>query len=289
MGTTWSLRIVAPPANAAGLVQSALDRVVAQMSQWDPDSDLSRFNRAAPGHWRMLPPELIEVLRAARDIGEASYGAFDPAMGAPADLWGFGPSGRREMRPDDAEIEAAMAGRVELDTLGLRACRHGAAQLDLSGIAKGYGVDRAAEALLAAGVRHFLVEVGGELRGHGVKPDGHPWWVDMELPPGVTLPPLRAALHDLSVATSGDYRRWFEQDGVRYAHSLDPRTGRPVTNGVRSVAVLHPRCMLADAWATALTVLGREGMAVADANGIAAYIVCGRDELLSAAFAAMLD
>jgi thiamine biosynthesis lipoprotein len=292
MGTGWSLHAVSPRAGVAEGVQTALDRVVAQMSQWEPGSDISRFNCTVPGQWRMLPPEFVRVLKAALDVAEASGGAFDPAMGALTDLWGFGPAPAPSAAPHPTVIAAILSDRggIELDAPALRARRTGEAQLDFSGIAKGFGVDQAAEWLLAQGVRHFLLEVGGELRGEGVKPDGQPWWVDIECPPGVKLTPLRVALHRLSVATSGDYRRWLDADGRRHGHTLDPRGGCPVENGLRSVTVLHESCMLADAWATALAVLGpAEGMALASAHGLAAHMVAQDGERMSPAFADMLD
>lgn len=292
MGTGWSLVAVSPPADAAATVQAALDRVVAQMSQWETDSDISRFNRSSPGRWAMLPPEFVRVLETALAVADKSGGAFDPAMGALADMWGFGPATAPNAAPDDVETALVLAARgtIELDALGLRARRTGKARLDFSGIAKGYGVDLAAEKLLAAGLRHFLLEVGGELRGHGVRPDGQPWWVDIELPPDSPHIPLRVALHEMAVATSGDYRRWLDADGRRFSHSIDPRTGRPVESGVRSVTVLHPSCMFADAWATALIVLGPErGMALAEAEALAAHMIVEDQEFLSPALAAMLD
>lgn len=292
MGTGWSLSAVAPPADAALAVQALLDRVVAQMSQWDAGSDISRFNRAPPGRWIVLPPEFVVVLEAAQRVSAASGGAFDPAMGALADLWGFGPAPPPATAPDAQTTALMLAerGEVELDALGLRARRTGSARLDFSGIAKGFGVDLVAGWLRARGVRHFLVEVGGELCGHGLRPDGQPWWVDVEQPPGAALAPLRVALHGMAVATSGDYRRWLDVDGRRWPHSLDPRTGRPVENGVRAVTVLHSHCMLADAWATAITVLGPvRGMALAEAEGLAVHMVTMAGERLSPALEAMLD
>jgi thiamine biosynthesis lipoprotein len=290
MGTRWSVSVVSAPAGVAEAVQAALDRVVAQMSQWEAGSDISRINRAAPGGWHPIPAEFARVLKAATAIAEASGGAFWPAVGAAADLWGFGPSPAPTAAPANEAITAAIAGTIELDATGLRARRTGAARIDLSGIAKGFGVDLVAEALQQLGLRHFLIEVGGELRGQGIKPDGQPWWVAIEPPPGSRIAPLRAALHELSVATSGDYRRWLDVGGVRHHHTLDPRTGRPVDNGVRSVSVFHASCMEADAWATALAVLGAEaGLALADARGLAARIVAGDTEFLSAALRAMLD
>lgn len=292
MGTSWSLAAVSPPQGVATEVRAALDRVVAQMSQWEPGSDLSRFNRGAPGTWQMLPPEFARVLRAALDVAEASGGAFDPAVGALSDTWGFGAAPVPHGAPSGAEIDdiLAGAGRVALDSPGLRARRTGSERLDFSGIAKGFAVDLAAERLLATGVRHFLLEVGGELRGHGLRPDGQPWWVDVEAPPSSPVSPLRAALHEIAIATSGNYRRWLDTDGRRYSHTLDPCTGRPVENGVASVTVLHPSCMLADAWATALTVLGPvQGMATAEAQGLAARMIADGQEHVSPALLAMLN
>ena len=290
MGTRWGLSVVSPPESTAGIVQSALDRVVAQMSQWEPQSNISRFNRNVPGQWQPVPPEFARVLKVALEVAELSGGAFDPALGGAVDLWGFGPAPAPSVAPAADATTAATGGRIEFDGPGLRARLLGPARLDLSGIAKGFGADLAGEHLLAAGVSHFLLEVGGELRGHGVKPDGQPWWVDIERPPHSKIAPLRVALHELSVATSGDYRRWLDAGGERHAHTLDPRSGRPVTNGVHSVTVLHASCMMADAWATALTVLGpAEGMALADAQGLAVQMIAGEEELLSAALKAMLD
>jgi thiamine biosynthesis lipoprotein len=292
MGTGWSLRAVSPPAGTAEGVQGALDRVVAQMSQWEPGSNLSRFNRAPPGQWQMLPPEFTAVLKAALAIAAESGGAFDPAMGTLTEMWGFGASPAPIRPPNEAETADALTakGTIELDAPGLRARRTGTGQLDFSGIAKGFGVDRAAEWLLAHGVRHFLLEVGGELRGEGLKPDGQPWWVDIESPPACPVPPLRVALHRLAAATSGDYRRWLDGEGARYGHTLDPRTGRPATSGVRSVTVLHANCILADAWATALGVMGRdEGITLAGRLGLAVRMITDEGEALSPAMAEMLD
>ena len=293
MGTTWAAKVVGGSDALAGGVQAVLDGVVAEMSHWQPGSDISRFNRATPRDWQSLPPAFSHVLAAALAVAEASGGAFDPAMGALADLWGFGPSGPREGIPEDEAIAEALArsGRatIEHDPRLLSARRTARSQLDFSGIAKGYGVDAVAAHLLARGHEDFLIEVGGELRGAGVKPDGQPWWVELEAPPGSSVAAVRVALHGLSVATSGDYRRWFEHDGRRYAHTLDPRTGEPITNGVVSVSVLHAECIMADAWATALTVLGPEGMVVAEREGLAVQMIVGGGELLSPALAAMLD
>ncbi len=287
MGTGWSLQAVSPPPGASEGVQAALDLVVAQMSQWEAGSDLSRFNRAPAGLWRKVPREFADVVEAALWIARASDGAFDPGLGRLTEAWGFGSVGPVEHVPEDDAMEDRS---IEFDPASQRIRRGEGAALDLSGIAKGYGVDLAAKSLLASGVRHFLLEVGGELRGEGIRPDGQPWWVDVEMPPISSIPPWRIALHDLSVATSGNYRRGFSAGGMRYSHSFDPQTGRPIVNGVASVTVLHRDCMMADGWATALTVLGPDAaIALADVQGLAVCVVAGDREHVSRAWRAMLD
>lgn len=290
MGTSWSVRAVDAPPELRGEIEGVLAGVVAEMSHWEPGSHLSRFNRAEPGRWQPLPPGFAHVLATGLAIAEASGGAFDPAMGALADLWGFGPAGARPLPSDRAIADAlAVSGYRQIEQDARRARRLAPAALDFSGIAKGYAVDAVADRLRGLGLADFLIEVGGELRGEGIKPDGQPWWVDLEAAPGAEVAPIRVALHGLAVATSGDYRRFFEAEGRRYAHTLDPRTGRPLDNEVASVTVLHAQCMLADAWATALTAMGPEGMAVAELEGLTVHMVVrGGGEYLSPAFAAML-
>ncbi|WP_380879092.1 FAD:protein FMN transferase [Sphingomonas sp. DBB INV C78] len=297
MGTTWSAKIVAkgelPGVEAA--LQALLDRVVDEMSNWEAASNVSRFNRLAAGQWQTLPPDFFTVLRRGLEIAAASHGAFDPTAGALVDMWGFGPAPARLEPPADAEIATALAAtgyrRIELDVHARRARQPGGVSLDLSGIAKGYAVDLLADFLRERGHRHFLVEVGGELVGDGILPDGQPWWVDLEAPPGLRVAPARIALHGLAVATTGDYRRFFDHAGRRYAHSIDPRTGQPVENGVAAVSVVYRRCMDADAWATALAVLGMEaGMTLATEQGVAARFITNEGgEAFSPALAAMLD
>ncbi|MEN3951626.1 FAD:protein FMN transferase [Iodidimonas sp. SYSU 1G8] len=302
MGTSWTVRIVASdaaPIDRLGAgIQRQLDRVVDQMSTWEPGSALSRFN-ATVGEWRTLPFELFTVLDHALALAEESGGAYDPTTGPLVNLWGFGPEGSRRDPPDRQAILTTRArigwNRIELDRATGRARQPGGCYVDLSGIAKGYAVDLVGDWLREQGISDFLVEVGGELLGAGVKPNGQPWWVALEAPPGAgAIPESLVALHGLSAATSGDYRKFFESDGLRFSHTLDPRTGHPVANGLASVTVLHPRCMLADAMATALTVMGpREGFDFARARGIAArFLVRTADNFhqrMTPALAAMLD
>lgn len=289
MGTTWHARVVAPPPGLQAAVEGVLAGVIAQMSNWEVGSDISRFNRAPPGIWQNLPADLLTVVRAGLGIARRSGGAFDPAIGAVVQRWGFGPPGASAPVP---LLSGQPWQAIEVDEG--RARRLADVALDLSGIAKGFAVDAVAERLRALGLRHFLVEIGGELRGEGIKPDGQPFWVDIEGPPGLALPTLRVALCGLSVATSGDYRRFREEGGRRLSHTIDPRTGAPIDNGVASVSVLHESTMLADAWATAIGVLGpREGMQLATREGLAALMIVregdGAKEHVTPALAAMLD
>lgn len=293
MGTSWSAQIVGAPADVEVRLVDVLAGVIGSMSQWDSASALSRFNRSPIGAWQDLPAELVHVVNAGNAIGTRTRGAFNPAQGTLTELWGFGATGRRTDIPADAEIADALAcassSLIEFDDT--RGRRVGAAQLDLSGIAKGFAVDALAQCLCDLGVADFLVEIGGEWVGRGIRPDGQPWWVELEMPPGIVLAPFRVALHNIAVATSGDYRRFIPGGGRRLGHTLDPRTGWPVDNGVVSVTVLAQDCMRADGWATALTVLGcGAGLAMADRDGLAARIVTGDGrEHFSTALLAMLD
>ncbi len=301
MGTTWAVKFVAakdrPLQPVQRAVEGVLDAVVSQMSTWIADSDISRFNRAPVGTWQRLPAEFHDVLQYALTVARATGGAFSPAIGELARLWGFGPSGQRLMGPDSQSIAAALVRsdwrRLKLTGEGF-AIQPGGIGLDLSGVAKGYAVDCVTDALQRLGFRSHLVEIGGELRGAGTKPDGTPWWVELEHPEPASgqLPETLVALHGLAVATSGDAQRYFVRDGRRLSHTIDPRTGHPVPDRIASVTVLHRRCMCADALATALTVLGPDGgIDYAETCGLAARFILrrkrGLEERVTTAFAAM--
>lgn len=282
MGTTWCVKFAAPKGSLRPLhdaIQGLLDRVDAQMSTWRDDSDLSRYNRALPGSWVGLPQDLFVVLRCALEISERSGGAFDPSVGPLVDLWGFGPAGRRPGLPDAETIETLRASvglrRLTLrDTVG-EALQPGGLRLDLSAIAKGYAVDLIASDLRRRGIDGALVEVGGELYGYGLKPDGQPWRVLVETDPERDdAEPQVLRLSANAVATSGDRWHRYREGDAEYAHTLDPRTGRPVAHTPVAVTVIDESAMRADAWATALTVMGAEaGLAFAREHGLAARFV----------------
>ncbi len=299
MGTSWSVKLVADAARdlqtLQALVQDQLDSVVAQMSTWETDSDLSRYNQAAAGSWHHLPDEFFCVLEYALDVAQASNGAYDPTAGALVNAWGFGPTRRYNEKgfvaPTSTALDFARAQcgwqRVQLDKTTHRVLQPGNAYIDLSAIAKGFSVDQIARALLQRGIDSFLIEVGGELRGTGVKPDGQPWWVALEHPVSTSFAAANAsdhasestiatiaALYNLSVATSGDYRRYFENGDTRFSHTIDPRSGAPIVHGLASVTVLHRDCMAADAWSTALGVMGAEqGLKYAEQHNLAALFI----------------
>lgn len=289
MGTTWSVRLAnpgfAPLAPVQAAVEAALARVVAQMSTWEPDSEISRFNRAPPGSWHALSGEFFAVLACALDWARASGGAWDPTVGPLVDAWGFGPradplAGPPGTLPDAGLLAAARARvgweRIALRPAGRQALQPGSTHLDLAGIAKGFAVDHVAQALREAGFGSFLVEVGGELRAAGRRPDGAPWRVAVASLPGPQSPCAVALTDHQAIATSGDHWHAFEHSGRRFSHTLDPRSGEPARHALAAVTVLHTECMQADALATVLTVLGpREGAAFAQARGIAA-LFCER-------------
>ena len=276
MGTMWRVLYATcdvPGAQGVGAsVQARLDDLVAQMSHWAPDSVLSRFNRSAPDSWCRLPPDFAAVIDTGLRVAALSGGAFDPAIGHLVDLWGHGPKGPQP-EPDAAAIEQARSNsgwrHLRWNAEGAMLWQPGGVALDLSGVAKGYAADAVADMLAGLGFRHCLVEVGGELVGRGMRPDGDPWWVDLETPPGVDLPPMRVALHQMAVAGSGTYRKG--------EHGLDPRTGRPPTNGVIAVHVIAETAMLADALATAVAVLFPDLSSLAPMQ-VAARILVRRGE-----------
>lgn len=309
MGTDWAVRLIPPPGADRETFQSAideeLDRIIALFSHWDPRSELARFNAAPEGFWAVSEP-FWQLLNEAMNIADDTDGAVDPTLGALVDLWGFGPPGPRPLNgfgdapslPFEDEIDEARKvsgwGRLRLNRDRRAVQQIGGLKLDLSGIAKGHAVDRVSDRLTALGATHHVVEIGGEVRGRGVKPDMHPWWAELQQAPGSPAPRTVVALFDLAVATSGDWIRNFKAWGETYSHTIDGRTGRPINNGVASVTVLADTAMYADAMATALTVMGPdEGPAFATEMKIAAaFVVRGEDgltETVTPAFTAMLE
>lgn len=308
MGTTWTVKLVVPPDADAGElergIQHEVDRVVAQMSTYEADSDLSRFNRAPAGTWQVLPPEFFGVLDHALALARDSGGAYDPTVGPLVDLWGFGAGRREHAIPAAADIAAARArlgwDRIRLDGEQRRALQPGGVSVDLSAIAKGFGTDQVARYLDRSGVPDYLVDISGELRAHGSRPRGEPWVVAIEKPGAAAGAVERSdqvwrvlALKDRAIATSGDYRHFFEDAGRSYSHHIDPRTGWPVEHRIASVTTVATDCMQADATGTTVMVLGPDaGLAFAERRGLAVLVLVHDGdrlvERMTPAFAALL-
>jgi len=304
MGTVYHVTVVDPPAGlsreaAAAGVDAALAEVNARMSTYRADSEVSRFNRAAPGEWFAVSADTADVVATALEVHARSGGAFDITVGPLVDLWGFGAGSKGEDRvPAEAEIAAAAARvgsgalRVRADPPALR--KEAEREIDLSAIAKGYGVDRAALWLEGNGVANYMVEVGGEVRTAGRNPQGSKWRIGIEAPELQQGHAITAvALSGESVATSGDYRNYFESGGRRYSHTIDPATARPVDHALASVTVVAADCKTADALATAIDVLGPErGMAFAEREKLPVYLIVraggGFESRSSTAFAPYL-
>lgn len=269
MGTRWSVRAVLPVGQDAtrveALIRRRLDGLVAEMSHWDGSSLLSRFNEAPAGSWTDLPPDFAAVIAASLEVAEQSGGLFDPALGRITDSWGLGAHPTADP-PTESTLaiarEASGWRRLRFEREPARLYQPGGLWLDLSGIAKGHAADAVADTLAGIGILHALVEVGGEFTGRGLRPDSDPWWVELEAPAELDIAPLRVALHQLAVATSGDY--------LRGAHTIDPTTGRVAFDGATAVSVIHRSCMLADAWASVFAIVPEaEARRLADRRGLA--------------------
>jgi thiamine biosynthesis lipoprotein len=279
MGSAWTVKLAgelpAPAGELQAGIQARFDSVNLALSTWRPDSDLSRFNADQSGEWRDVGGELAEVMAYALTLAEASGGSYDITVGPLVNLWGFGPDPATHRVPDADAIAAAKARvgwrKVEVDAKAARARKHPGVYVDLSSLGKGRGVDRVAEYLDAAGATNYLIDLSGKLRARGRNPAGDPWRVAVERPAAdatsddASLAPLIVTLRDESVATAGDYRRFFESAGRHYSHIIDPRTGEPVTHHTVSSTALGTDCMQADALATVFMVMPPEAaLALAD-------------------------
>ena len=288
MGTTWSVVVPDPPDGVdAGRLQSIVDEVYSEvnatLSTYDPSSELSRFNQYESTSPVAASPMLCEVIALAADVGEATGGAFDVTVGPLVGLWGFGSAagdGAGARTPDAATLEAARSqvGRDKLIVDRVAGTLQKTAEelaVDVDGIAPGYAVDRVAERFEDIGVQRYLIELGGELRSRGLSPDRRPWRVAIEAPLGGERRPYAlVALDGQGLSTSGDYRDVRIVDGRRVSHTIDPRTGAPVGHRLASVTVVQGTAALADAYATALMVLGpQEGFELATRMGIPALFI----------------
>jgi FAD:protein FMN transferase len=292
MGTTYHVTVVDPPSevSVAGLqdaVEVALANVNHQMSNWDPNSEVSLFNASTSTEPVEISASLADLLQTAEAIHVLSGGMYDVTVAPLVELWGFGKRQPGEPIPSNSEIDSALevVGQGRLIELlpGPRLAKlRPEVTINLSSIAKGYGIDRVADTLREAGVERYLVEIGGDLVTAGENPSGQSWAIGIEKPePDARVVELAVNVTDLGMATSGDYRNFFEKDGVRYSHIIDPTTGRPITHHTTSVTVVAKNAMRADGLATALLAMGESsGMDVAEENNIAAMFISREEDKL---------
>ncbi|MFB1490833.1 MULTISPECIES: FAD:protein FMN transferase [unclassified Thiocapsa] len=285
MGTYYSVKVARPPlgmtTDALKLeVESVLDRVIAEISTYEPTSELSRLNANPGTDWIPISPELYAVIAEGQRIAELSDGAFDITVGPLVNLWGFGPEARPDALPTPEQIQAARE-RVGWRKLELRASppairkARGDVYIDLSALGEGYGVDLVAADLDARGLADYMVAVAGTIRAQGLNPKGQPWAIAIEEP----LPDRRAVhrivpVSDRAISTSGDYRNFFEKDGKRYSHEIDPATGAPIERNLGSATVVGEHAIVVDGLATAFMVLGEQRASeLAASQGLAAYFI----------------
>ncbi|MBL0710424.1 MAG: FAD:protein FMN transferase [Colwellia sp.] len=291
MGTTYNVKVVSTLEQVETLklqtkIDAALKQINQEMSTYIPDSELSLFNKSTSTQPIEISTHFARVLREAIRLGELSDGKLDVTVGPLVNLWGFGPEQRPEVVPND-EILAQTRALIGLSNLHLNSNKNGNnlskdipdLYIDLSTIAKGYGVDIIADLIEASGIDNYLVEIGGEMRLKGFKHTGELWAIAIEKPILDTSGEQRAIYQvvipkDNAVATSGDYRNYFEVDGQRFSHIIDPDTGKPINHNLVSVTVIAPSSMTADGLSTTLMVMGAEkGMTFATKNDLAALFI----------------
>lgn len=286
MGTTYTIKYTstadAPKAEELkSRVDSVLLHVNKLMSTYDPTSELSEFNKMPAESSVKVSEAMVYVVGEALKISEMTEGKYDVTIGPLVNLWGFGPGKHEDVVPSDDQIAQAKdkVGYHYLELKGDELTKLRDVYVDLSSIAKGYGVDEVARVLTESGVNNYLVEVGGEIKVSGHKLDGSAWQIGVESPAGghnVAQRVIKAT--DIAIATSGDYRNYFEKNGIRYSHTIDPTTGKPITHRLVSVTVISSNTTIADGLATAITVLGPEaGLAFANEHDIAAYMLVKDD------------
>lgn len=282
MGTSYQVKVVAhhssvPPelADQIGDRLEALNRI---FSTYQDDSELMVFNASAVNEAQSISPDMLKVMTIAQEVYQLSNGAFDPTVGPLVNLWGFGPDNTHDKIPLGEAInhKRKLVGynHLSIHSSEATAVRKTDIQLDMSAVAKGYAVDAVAELLASKGLTNYLVEVGGELRASGYKVNGEPWLIAIERPLIKGGIQQAISLVDVSIATSGDYRNYFEKEGKRYSHTIDPRTGYPIKHTLASVTVVDTSTAKADALATAMMVMGEEdALSLAEQAHIPVYLL----------------
>ena len=298
MGTTFHIKYFPTEQTIASdvlleKVNQELVNINQLMSTYIPDSELSLLNKAkAHAEFKISEDNRI-LLEESLRIHSISNGAFDVTIGPLVNLWGFGPNGRVTKRPEQTLIEQTKQwiGSDSFELIGSKVIKkHDNTYIDFSAIAKGYGVDKVAELIASHNIDSYLVEIGGEIKTQGKKPDGSSWTVAIEKPSTTERQvQLVIAPNNMAMATSGDYRNYFEQDGIRFSHTIDANTGQPITHNLASVTVLHESAATADALATTINVMGAEhGLEFVEKHDIAAYMLVksdnGFDAIVSSKF-----
>lgn len=286
MGTTYHIKVI-PDANTSigieelsGEIVTHLNKINQLMSTYQPDSEISQFNKYQVDQWLTISAETAYVINAGQQVSQLSDGAFDMTIGNLVNLWGFGPTINLDAIPEQSKIDSLIGStgyqKLKTNEMPYQLLKTSPdVYLDLSAIAKGYAVDAIANVLLSHSIENFMVEIGGEIITHGVKEGNKSWVIGIQSPASITdSVQKKLYLTDVAMATSGDYRNYFEQDGKRYSHTIDPRTGHPITHQLASVTVISSSCMEADAYATAIMVLGPDkGMTFANQNNLAIFMI----------------
>ena len=302
MGTTYQVKIVTAdkllPRNTRKLIDDQLQKINKIFTTYNKKSELMLFNDSLINQPQTVSPEMIYVLSIAQDIFVLSDGYFDPTVSSLVDLWGFGPQKSKDVVPSRELIDNLLPfigfDKLAIDKKKYLATRLGDIKIDLSAIAKGYAADTVAELLNSLGAKNYLIEVGGELRIQGERLDGKSWRIAIEKPSFMQDGVQQVIqIKDSGVATSGDYRNYFEKNGKRYSHTIDPRTGYPITHKLASATVIAKNAAEADALATVMMVLGPEkALVLAEDNSIPAYFLVKRldsfDVVYSSAFSPYL-
>lgn len=284
MGTRYHVKYVAEPntipkQQVEQAVQQVLDDINARMSTYINNSELMQFNSAALEQPFSISEDIVELVSLSRQLSTLSEGAYDVTVGPLVNLWGFGPDHRPDKVPSVSDIESAFAkvgyDSVEVNKLQSQLTKHKSVFVDLSSIAKGYAVDQVAKALEGLAISNYMVEVGGEIKAKGIKPNGQHWRIGVEQPELLAQTAnVVVQINGQGVATSGDYRNYFEAEGKRYSHTIDPRTGYPITHRLASVTVIDSNVAKADGLSTMFMVLGPEkGLEIANQQNIAAYFI----------------
>ncbi len=285
MGTTYNIVIISKDthirAKAQTAIKSSLKYVNRHLNNWNKDSEISRFNRSNSTAPIKIGPSLLQIMHASNIVHEQSNGFFDTTLDPIIDLWGFGPIQAEKKAPSATQIKTMLTQIGQSQQLELNSedqtlkKRHKHVTINLSAIAKGYGIDKIAESFEELNIENFMIEIGGDLLTRGENPYGQDWRIGIEQPDsfGKDLQKI-VTVSNLAMATSGDYRNYFEESGKRYSHIIDPHTGYPIKHKTVSVSVLAQNAMYADAWATALLALGQEeGRKIAEKYNIAAFFI----------------